>query len=345
MEKPLVSVIISTYNEEKYIIDSIKSILNQDYENIEIIIVDDASTDNTVENIKKIKNKKIRLYINDVNKKLAHNLNFAISKSNGKYIARMDADDISIKKRIKVQVEYLEKNKDIDIAVSFAKTFGDSNIIKRTPCSHEEIRATLLFTNPICHPTVMFRKESIDFKYDENCIAGQDYELWTRIIDKKKFGVINKVLLNYRVLKRQRNPKYLQLQKENALKARKYLFDKMFNLSCSNKKKYWEIFKMLVDIDFADFRPKTQSQMEKLINFSDYLLEKNKKEKIFEEKIFKEVVGKVIFWQWYLSILKTDISSNIFFKSKYVMVLKKQNIFIKLKVLYKVCKKKLLGIN
>ena len=205
MVDPLVSIIISTYNEEKYILKSINSILNQSYKNIEIIIVDDASTDKTVKLIQNINSDKIKLYVNNTNKKLAHNLNFAISKSNGKYVARMDADDISRKDRIKNQVDYLEKHKDIDIVSSFAKTFGDSKITKKSPCSHEGIKATLLFTNPICHPTVMFRRSSIDFTYDERCAAGQDYELWTRIVDNKRFNVINKVLLNYRVIKRQRN--------------------------------------------------------------------------------------------------------------------------------------------
>ena len=338
MKEPLVSVILSTYNEEKYIIDSINSILNQNYENIEIIIVDDASTDNTVDLIKSIKSNKIKLYINDTNKKLAYNLNFAILKSNGEYIARMDADDISRKNRIKAQVNYLEKHKNTDIVASFAKTFGDSNIIKKSLCSYEGIKATLLFTNPICHPTVMFRKSSIDFTYDERCAAGQDYELWARIIDNKKIEIINKILLNYRVIRRQRNPKYLQIQKESGLKARKYLFNKIFS-SCEQNK-YWNIFKLLVDIDFADFKPKNQEQMEKLIEFSDCLLEKNKIKKIFAKKELKESIATVIFWQWYLSILKTDVSAHIFLKSGYVIGLKKQSIFTKLKVLYKVFKRK-----
>lgn len=340
MKEPLVSVIISTYNEEKYIIDSINSILNQNYKNIEVIVVDDASTDNTVNLIKNLKNDKIKLYINDVNKKLAYNLNFAILKSNGKYIARMDADDISRKNRIKIQVNYLESHKETDIIASFAKTFGDSNIIKKSLCSYDEVRATLLFTNPICHPTVMFRKSSIDFTYDERCVAGQDYELWSRIIDRKKIEILNEVLLDYRVVKRQRNPKYLQIQKENGLKARKYLFDKLFEFSY-DKDKYWEIFKLLIDIDFADFKPKNQKQMENLIKFSDCLLEKNREKKVFEERALKKALEKIIFWQWYLSVNKTDISSSIFLKSKYISVLKNQNILVKLKVLYKIFKSKL----
>lgn len=336
MREPLVSVIISTYNEEKYILESINSILNQTYKNIEIIIIDDASIDNTVSLIQNIQTEKIRLYINDTNKKLAHNLNFAISKAKGKYVARMDADDISKKERIKIQVEYMEKHKDVDVLASFAKTFGDSKIVKRSPCSHEGIKAALLFSNPICHPTVMFRKESIDFTYDEKCVAGQDYELWTRIVGRKKFNAISNVLLDYRVIERQRNSNYLQLQKESALKAKYHLFKQLF--PC-DKNDYWDEFKILTDVDFADFRPKTQKQMQRIIKFSDYLLEINKKENMFDENELKKALSTVIFQQWYLSMLQTDVSPNIFLKSKYVGALISENFLVKMKVIYKIGKR------
>lgn len=338
MDKPLVSVVMSTYNEEKYVLDSINSILNQTYENIEIIIVDDASTDNTVSLIENISTDKIRLYINDTNKKLAHNLNFAIAKARGKYVARMDADDISRRERIRTQVEYLEKHKEIDIVASYAKTFGDSDIIKKSPCTHEGIKATLLFTNPICHPTVMFRKSSIDFVYDESCAAGQDYELWARIVECKKFCAINEVLLDYRVIKRQRKPGYLQLQKASALRAKKHLFDKLFP---NERNAFWDTFKSLVDVDFADFEPKTQEQMEKIVAFADQLIETNKVEKVFDENELIKALSTTVFQQWYLSLLKTDVSSNIFMKSNYVRALRQETFLMKMKVIYKLGKKKM----
>lgn len=337
MEEPLVSVIMSTYNEEKYILDSINSILNQTYENIEIIVIDDASTDNTVSLIQNVQTDKIRLYVNDINRKLAHNLNFAISKAKGKYVARMDADDIARKERIRTQVDYLEKHKNVDIVASFAKTFGDSNIVKKSPCTHEGIKTTLLLTNPICHPTVMFRKSSIDFVYDESCAAGQDYELWARIIDKKIFNVISKILLDYRVIRRQRNFNYLRLQKDSALKAKQHLFDKLF--PC-DKNEYWDEFKMLIDVDFADFQPKTQNQMKQIVEFSDHLIETNKIKEIFDERELIKALSTIVFQQWYLSLLKTDVSSDIFLKSNYVGALKQEDFLMKMKVIYKMGKRK-----
>lgn len=338
MRDPLVSVIISTYNEEQYILDSVNSILNQSYQNIEVIIIDDASTDNTVNLIKGIKSKKIKLYVNEENRKLAHNLNIAMSKAKGEYVARMDADDISRKNRIKKQVEYLEVHKDIDVVATFAKTFGDSAIVKKSVCSHDGIKATLLFTNPICHPTVMFRKSTIDYAYDESCAAGQDYELWTRIIGRKKFHVINEILLDYRVIKRQSNANYLQRQKESALKAKKHLFDKLFH---QDTKDYWNIFKILVDVDFAEFQPKTQMQMKKMVDFSDQLIRTNNIEGVFDTEELKKALSKVVFQQWYLSLLKTDISVEVFMKSNYVTALKNEDILMKMKVLYKIVKKKI----
>lgn len=336
MDMPLVSVIISTYNEEKYIADSINSILDQSYKNIEVIIVDDASTDKTVDLIKSIKSDKIKLFVNATNKKLAHNLNFAISKANGEYVARMDADDISRKDRIITQVDYLEKHKDIDIVASYAKTFGDSKIVKKSPCTDEGIKTELLFTNPICHPTVMFRKSSLDFQYDESCAAGQDYELWTRLVDKKKFHVINKILLDYRVIKRQKEFIYLELQKKSALKAKKHLFDKLF-LYDSNEN--WNKFKLLIDVDFFDFQPKTEGQMKSIIGFANQLIEVNRKEKVFNEQELMKSLSTIVFQQWYLSLFNTNVSTDVFMKSAYRMALKQEKVLTKMKVLYKIIKK------
>ena len=335
MQKPLVSVIISTYNEEKYIAESIRSILLQDYPNIEIIIVDDASTDDTVRIIREMKSDKVRLYLNKENKKLAHNLNFAISKANGKYVARMDADDIAWKNRISEQVAYMEKHPDIDVLAAFAKSFGDSTILKSGPCEHEDIFAQLLFTNPLCHPTVMFRKSTIDYLYDESCAAGQDYELWARIINQKKFHVIDKVLLNYRVINRQRKVEYLQLQKQSALKARMHLFYLLYN---KEEQDEWNQFLRLIDIDTYDFKPKSNQEMKELLEYASSMIERNRDKKIFEKYAFWQAIARTLFYQWYASLLVTDITSEVFLHSQFRGIIKEQSLLMQAKVFCKVLK-------
>lgn len=338
MENPLVSVIISTYNEEKYILESLESILSQSYTNLEIIIVDDASTDNTVNLIREKKSSKIQLYVNESNKKLAHNLNFAMGIAKGKYIARMDADDIAGKDRIYEQVEYMEKHPDIDVLASFAKTFGDSSILKSAPCEHEDIFAEMLFTNPICHPTVMFRTSTMDYLYDETCAAGQDYELWARIISQKKLHVLDKVLLNYRVINRQRKAEYLQLQKQSALKARTHLFYLLYDREEQDE---WNQFLRLIDIDAYDFKPKSNQEMEGLLQYASSMIERNKEKKVFEENAFWKALARILFYQWYASLLVTDITGEVFLHSQFSRIIKEQPLLMQAKVFYKVFKRKM----
>lgn len=139
------------------------------------------------------------------------------------------------------------------------------------------------------------------------------------------------------MIKRQRNSNYLRLQKESALKAKKYLFNKLFPCDKNN---FWDTFCLLVDVDFSDFQPKTQAQMKQIVAFADHLIETNKKEDIFDEREFIKALSMVVFQQWYLSLLKTDVSSDIFLKSNYVGALKQEDFMMKMKVLYKVCKRK-----
>lgn len=112
---PLVSVIMPAYNGEKYIGDAIESVLNQSYDNFELIIVEDKSTDNTLEVIQKYIDSRLFLYLNSQNRGIAYSTNLGIAKSKGKYIALLDDDDIALKRRLEWQVNFLEEHKDIDI--------------------------------------------------------------------------------------------------------------------------------------------------------------------------------------------------------------------------------------
>ena len=126
-ELPLISVIMPCYNREKYIVEAIESILNQTYTNFEFIIIDDCSTDNTFEIVKEYAKKDNRILAlkKDKNYCYVHSLNKGIEIAKGKYIARMDDDDISLPERFEKQVEFLEKNEDIIALGTFIEIFSD----------------------------------------------------------------------------------------------------------------------------------------------------------------------------------------------------------------------------
>lgn len=205
---PLVSIIIPCFNAEDFVELAIRSIMEQSYSNMEIIVLNDQSTDNTGKILKKLASEDSRIiYIeNEKNIKLVDTLNKGLLLCNGKYIARMDADDVSRIDRIQKQVEFLEKNPDIAILGSAMQIFGEGIKEKEllNPTKHERIIAKMFVASPLFHPTIMIRKELVDngiFKYDKNFFRVEDYHLWVKLsTEKVKFANLPDVLLDYRFL-------------------------------------------------------------------------------------------------------------------------------------------------
>lgn len=206
-ELPLISVIMPCYNREKYVVEAIESILNQTYTNFEFIIIDDCSTDNTFEIVKEYAKKDNRILAlkNDKNYCYVHSLNKGIEIAKGKYIARMDDDDISLPERFEKQVEFLEKNEDIIVLGTFIEIFSDdmkkyNSWIEETET--EVLKILINFFNPICHPSVMIRKSFLEEKklnYSKEFEFSEEYYLWNQIIEKGgKIANLPDILLKYR---------------------------------------------------------------------------------------------------------------------------------------------------
>src|SRR3972149_11319418 len=128
MKLPLISVILSTHNQGRYLKEAIDSILKQTYKNLEFLIVNDDSTDLTRHILQKYNDKRLKIITNKQKRGLTKSLNKAIRLSKGKYLARMDADDVSTKDRLKTQIAFLEKNKSIIVAGSWAQVIDEKGI-------------------------------------------------------------------------------------------------------------------------------------------------------------------------------------------------------------------------
>lgn len=210
-DKLVVSVIMSVYNGERYLKESIESILNQTFTHFEFIIVNDASIDKTREIIQSYTDSRIVYIENEINIGQTKSLNKAIRIARGKYIARMDADDIAFPNRFSVQVEFLNKNTSINVIGSWYLIVDDTGKIVRKVClptNSTEIKALLIASSPltypyIAHPTVMLRREifgDIGY-YNEKYYIAQDYDLWIRISRKYRIVNLSQVLLKYRIHK------------------------------------------------------------------------------------------------------------------------------------------------
>ena len=195
IESPLISVLLSVYNDDKNIKTSIDSILSQSYKNIELLVMDDCSTDKTYDILKDIKDRRLRIFRNKDNKGLTKSLNILIKKSKGQILARQDSDDISLPTRLEVQFENLH-NLQLDGCTTRAYIKNSKRSIPRL--SHLlPISFVIKYKNPFIHGTLMIKKSAvIDVgMYDENIVYAQDYKLFIELLKKNyKIKILKKKL-------------------------------------------------------------------------------------------------------------------------------------------------------
>lgn len=190
------------YNGETFLREAIQSIVNQSYPDWELIIINDGSIDGSENIILSFTDERIKYYKNDKNLGLIDTLNLGIGYCNGKYVARMDADDISNPNRLSIQLAYMEKHQDYAMCGSNAIVINDKNerigkIVNLA--SNEYLQVNLLFSVPFVHPSMMIRKETLaKFKYDNQYKHAEDYDLWCRVAQKNQIANISEFLLEYR---------------------------------------------------------------------------------------------------------------------------------------------------
>ncbi len=201
-----VTVIMCVYNTSKeYLCEAVNSILIQTHKNFELIIVDDASTIEGLYEDEMFFDSRITLIKNKSNKGPGYSRNIALSMAEGKYIAIMDSDDISLPERLEKQIDYLERHKDVVVCGTWYQQFGGKcNEVKRKFDDNEYYRCCLLFGNAptILNPSVMMRRDVINeynISYDERLRKAEDYKMW---IQMSKIGIctnLPEILLKYRV--------------------------------------------------------------------------------------------------------------------------------------------------
>ncbi|WP_162150779.1 glycosyltransferase family 2 protein [Acholeplasma equifetale] len=184
----LVSVIIPTYNVEKYINDAMDSIINQTYKNLEIIVVDDCSTDETYNILKTYKEKdtRLKLFRNETNQKIVYTLNKAVSYANGQYICRMDGDDISELDRIERMVKFIKENPKYDLVGCSVYSIDEKGEIlskKRLTNNPKVIEKTIKYQTPVLHIWLAKKEVYDNIKY-RSLLYAEDYDFLLRVITK-----------------------------------------------------------------------------------------------------------------------------------------------------------------
>lgn len=200
---PIVSIVMPVFNSGAFLAEAIYSILNQTFRDFELIALNDGSTDNSLSILNNIaaEDRRLRVIHGESNTGLVSRLNQGIALSNGKYIARMDSDDVAMPNRLQTQYNFLEANPSVCIVGSAYERTSDNSVM-RCPYTHNEILTFALSECPFAHPTVMIRKETLltlNTWYDANEFPAEDYDLWTRLLRVGHGANIGEVLLKYRV--------------------------------------------------------------------------------------------------------------------------------------------------
>ena len=245
--KPLISVVMPTFNAEIYIARAIESILGQSFTNFELVIVDDCSTDKTLSIARKYatSDKRIRIVRNEKNLKIAKSLNRAVKISKSDIIARMDADDISDPRRLELQYRVLKLRPKVAVVGANMIVVDEKGEViskRRYPTESKELKKVLFRYSAFAHPVVMFRKRVFEEfgGYIENVFPVEDLDLWFKIGSKYQFATVPRFLLKYTLYttssshKNLKSIEFLGLKvKLNAIKNLGYrpsLYDVLYNI-------------------------------------------------------------------------------------------------------------------
>jgi glycosyltransferase involved in cell wall biosynthesis len=244
-----VSVVMSMYNASEFLRECIDSILNQSFPDFELVIADDGSTDNSVEIVKSYKDRRIKLVL--CKHDYINSLNTAISHAKGKYIARMDADDIMPVDRLEIQFEFMEKNPKIDVSTGWMQCFGSSKYLAKVPADHDKIVNGLINKCFMMHPTAMFKRALFkrkNMQYEQNYPSAEDYKLWIDMIKSGfRFSGIQRTLNYYRTHSNQiivyKFDKMMTTSEKIQLEYIEYLMEKMVE----ENEKYFNLLDCLVN--------------------------------------------------------------------------------------------------
>jgi len=300
MSEPLISVVLSVYNGEKYLAEAIDSILNQTYDNFEFIIIDDGSADKSLEIINSYDDKRI-VIISRENRGLIASLNEGIEKAKGVYIARMDADDISLATRFEEQVTFMEANKSIGVCGTaiIGLLEGMEERISTYATQNSKLQTELLFSSIFAHPTVMIRSEILvahNLKYEKESLHAEDFALWVSLARYTKFANLKKPLLKYRIL-HESITREADKDTEQRYKTIKAIFENSLKkLDIKNSEEENRLhFNLTVNSRIAE----NKVSFIDLKKYFSKIVDANSKKRVFDSLELKQVLGKKWLWNLY----------------------------------------------
>jgi glycosyltransferase involved in cell wall biosynthesis len=208
---PKISVILSCFNDGPFIADAVNSILSQDYGDFEFFVVDDISTDGTIETLRSIDDKRLTVIVNDRHLGLSRSLNVALDLARGEYIARMDGNDVSLPGRFAAQARFLDEHPEVGVTsvnMRFmdekgAHINGGAPVYAPDRGKNGYLRWALLWLNPLAHVGIMLRRELLEqngLRYKPEFDGAEDYEMWTRLSRLTRLERLPELFINCRLV-------------------------------------------------------------------------------------------------------------------------------------------------
>ena len=287
---PLVTVLMPVYNAELHVKDSINSILEQSFGDFELIVFNDGSTDRSREVILRISDNRIIFIDSSVNIGYVAHLNNGLAIARGKYVARMDADDIALVNRFEKQVALLEQQPEIGLCGTAFSTFDAQEVTVILPVKDVQIREFMLRDSPMGHPTVMFRNQLVKqygLRYNQKFMPAEDYKLWYDFSKITQLENLPEGLLNYRVHLHQISSYQSQKQRNNADAVRVLqLIDKGFHLTQNEQELYCQMLRYEV-------RPQTAAELKVILNLMQKISEENDRLNAYDGLWFRRLFENV----------------------------------------------------
>lgn len=329
------SVVMTNYNTRPdYLKSAVESVLNQTFSDFEFIVVDDGSTDSSPNIIEEYAKSDSRIIFlkNESNMGITKSLNRGFSAACGEYIARMDADDISLPTRFEKQIEFLNQHTDVIVCGTWADLIGEGAEKRKKKTwtvelpEREEFRCSLLFGNQasIIHPTAMFRKSMLDrfnIKYDENYPVSQDYKMWVECSKYAQCANVPEILFQYRLNNKAvsvtaSSKQYLMTKKnikEQLSRIHIYISDEEYNIHygfLTGRKAYDK---------------NTYIWIRKLIDSND-------RYEYFDKKVFRDIIwskwSEIIYYDFALNRSPRKLAEHLFeLPNKYKVRLLKKIIY------------------
>ncbi|RXK88723.1 glycosyltransferase family 2 protein [Chlorobaculum sp. 24CR] len=289
MPQPTVTVLMPVHNGERYLKEAIESILAQTFADFEFLVIDDGSTDRSRQIVESYGNPRIVLVANADNRGTVHVLNQGIALAKGRYIARMDADDISLPERLERQVRFMDEHSEVGVSGAGMRVLKKGKL-KNTmmlPTGDQELKIQLLFSTCLYHPTVIIRTELAKaHPYPDNLVYTQDYNYWTRLAPLARFANIDEILLHFREHEGQISTRKADLQITNARALRtEYLKRLAGEVSDEQLAIHHAIAENRNDIDLEQ----AKAWLEELVGTNDAT-------GMFDAEIFRREMGR----KWWL---------------------------------------------